>query len=392
MWILVIVALLLLAHVIMTWILAIKRGGTAQRRKARPIEYKIKADEGVTILIPAWNECSTIRRCLESLVQQTYVDWTAIIAAGGTDSTFQIAQDIARQDERLQVIEQTPIGKNGALADALALARGDVIIVLDADSVVTPHWLATMLSSLGGEIAAVCGNYFPIRSTWVSETEQMEKVSSYMINHQVVLQGSGSIALNREALLKSGSFPTGVSVGVDWDLDARLKEAGFMCGFTPNAQLWTERPSTLLEYWHNEVRWRRAHLAATWRHRIYYLDNLRLGLREISFYLVALAFAGSLITLVLGGLVWATTGWGALIGLAILFLLWVAGRRAAIAMEVAAYENNWHLLRILYGPVVLMFVSLAAALIAFSTPGRLPAHFQGPRDTSVWSKEQATIV
>lgn len=330
------------------------------------------------ILIPAWNESTTLERCVESLLHQSVQDWRAVIAAGGPDETLQLAEELTRQDSRFRVIEQSARGKNAALADAWEQVDGEVIVVLDADSVVDPLWLASMLAALADGSAAVCGNYFPLRLTWVSHSEQMEKVSSYLIRENVVLQGSGSIAVRRKALEQAGGFPSHITVGVDWDLDARLKERGFKVGFAREARVFTERPSTPRAYWRNEIRWRRAHLAATWRHRQWYRNNPRSGLIQISFYLVALTVAFALMTLIVAGVLgWFSLGW-----LSLLFLLWVAGRRAALAAEVAAYEGRWSLMRYAWIPIVILFVSFAAALVVLLTPGRLPVQFQGPRDVS----------
>lgn len=374
---------LVLLHIFLTWALAVRRGLAARRRNAAagPGDPPFHQPP-VSILVPAWNEHDTIKRCIQALQQIEYPNWKAVVVAGGPDGTFAVAEALARQDGRLLVIEQAPRGKNAALADAMEHVDSRIVVLLDADSVVEPSWLTAMIATLEQGPAAVCGNYYPLRCTWVSRSEQMEKISGYLIHDWTILQGSGSIAVQHTALLQSGGFPAQVTVGVDWDLDTRLKEQGFQVGFARAAKVLTHRPATLREYWRNEIRWRRAHLASTWRHRRFYLQNPHSGLRQIFFYLMALAATGALILALTGLVMWFVAGTIVPTSLALLFLLWIAGRRAALAVEVAAFERNGRSLKDGWAPPALLFVAFAASLAALLTPGKLPVHFQGPRQTA----------
>ena len=372
---------LISVHVAMTWVLALKRGQLARVQEVLSEEPEDAGFSRIVILIPAWMESSTIARCLESLIKQTYQEWRVIVSAGGSDGTLEIAEEFAHHDERIEVIEQTPLGKNAALSDALQLVDENIIVVLDADSVVDSNWLASLPGSLNSSFDAICGNYFPLRSTWVSESEQMAKISAYCVNQQFILQGSGSIALCRDALLQAGGFPIDVTIGVDWDLDNRLKAEGYVCGFAPDAIVHTERPSTMREFWENEVRWRRAHLAAAWRHRDYHRHNPAAAMGQLCFYLVAIAAMGALVGMPLGALIWFFYGEPTLFALTCLCLFWIAGRRAALAVEVAAYKANWRLLLLAWAPIVLLFASFATSIVAIITPRKLNKHFKGPRKT-----------
>lgn len=384
----IIFALLICLHVAFTWIRSVRNGRLARLNTINS-HNKTCFKGSTTILIPAWNESMTIKQCIESLLNQTYRDWKAIISAGGQDGTYNIAMELSSQDSRLNVIEQLPKGKNAALAEALEIADGEVIVILDADSVVEPSWLSSLLGRLDCGFSAVCGNYYPIRDTWVSRSEQMEKISSYLIHRKAILQGSGSIAVHRKILMQSGGFPANITVGVDWDMDARLKKQGLTVGFAKEAKVSTQRPATLKEYWRNELRWRRAHLASTWRYRRYFLENPRIGLQPVSFYLIALAAATALIVFLFGMLFWSLTGLFLPSVTAILFFFWIIGRRAALAVEVAVYSDNWRLLKYAWAPIVLLFVAFAASLSILITPGKAPVIFQqGPRQVPFSLKNQ----
>ena len=65
----------------------------------------------VTVIIPSFNAKSTLASTLESLTQQTYPEWVAlIIDDGSTYESLQIARHIAKTDPRFTVIEQSNQG------------------------------------------------------------------------------------------------------------------------------------------------------------------------------------------------------------------------------------------------------------------------------------------
>lgn len=370
------------AHIGIGWVKAIRAGQSAARRNTRsprliePVEWP-----RVSVLIPAWCEVDTVERCLTSLNAVNYPDWEVIVIAGGPDGTFEQVQSFARPGTRypLVVLEQQPKGKNAALNQGLAVANGTVVVVLDADSNVSSGWLKSLVQPLLCGSAAACGNYLPMRETWVSRHEQMEKTSLYVIHQRVILQGSGSIAIGRHTLEMVGGFPETVRVGVDWDLDVRISQRGLPKAFAVQAEIRTQRPSTLGEYWRNEIRWRRAHLRSLWMQRRWFLSSPRAIFASLVFYIVALI---PLITAagILGALAVQRFRLALfLVALLALFVVWVVGRRAALTAEIASYTAHPSGLKAAWVPGTLLLVSIAASWLAMLTYGKQAVQFKGPR-------------
>jgi cellulose synthase/poly-beta-1,6-N-acetylglucosamine synthase-like glycosyltransferase len=320
-----------------------------------------------------------LERCIASLRQVYYPAWEAVIVAGGQDGTYRAAIEACRGLEHFKVVEQQPRGKNAALNQGISVASGDVLVLLDADSTVSPQWLRELVAPIDGVVRATTGNPVPLRETPTSRGEQMERIAAMSIRKSVILQGSGSIAVDREVLNQVGGFPENVFVGVDWDLDARLAAAGVVRAFCPGAEVRTERPATLREYWRNEVRWRRAHLASLIRLRSYFLRDVPSALRSL--YLYVLAWFSVLMTCaaVITVLHDSPTVREAVLRVWALFAGWVALRRAALAAEVAAYTRQPHWLYQTWVPPLLLFVTLAASCLASVSIGRITMHFKGPR-------------
>jgi cellulose synthase/poly-beta-1,6-N-acetylglucosamine synthase-like glycosyltransferase len=337
----------------------------------------------VSILIPAWREYGTIEACIAALQAVDYPQWEAIIIAGGDDGTYQAARNACRDVQHFRVIEQPPRGKNAALNAGYRLAQGEIIVLLDADSRVTPGWLRALVAPLatsnkaGARVST--GTYFPLRRTALSQAEQMEKIVHMQIAQGTGMQGSGSIALQRSVLEELGLFPEDVRVGVDWDLSVRLAALGVTGVVCHDAVLYTDRPATLYEYWRNEVRWRRAHFTSLFRHRHHFLKNvpstfLSLYIYGLGWFSVFFSLSTGLV-LLCGKAAFRFT----MLRLWLLFWGWLLMRRAVLAVQVAVYTHNANWLKLIGIPPLQLLLTLFAIVPAVVTCTRQRFHFKGPR-------------
>jgi chlorobactene glucosyltransferase len=113
----------------------------------------------ISVLIPARNEAANISRALDALLSQNYPAFEVIVADDRSeDDTPGILRDFAAKDPRLRLVEIRRLpegwtGKNHALRQAAAIARGEILLFHDADvaldpgalSVLTSHFLANRL-------------------------------------------------------------------------------------------------------------------------------------------------------------------------------------------------------------------------------------------------------
>jgi chlorobactene glucosyltransferase len=94
----------------------------------------------VSILIPARNEETNIRICLETLQRQDYPDYEIIVLDdNSTDRTSGIVKELAREDDRIKLIKGKPLppgwaGKTHACYQLAKKATGSWIIFTDADT------------------------------------------------------------------------------------------------------------------------------------------------------------------------------------------------------------------------------------------------------------------
>jgi len=366
-------------HVVITWIAAIWHGLHPKNTYLSKQAHNINELAFVSVIVPAWQERGTLELCIQSLRQVDYPNWEVIIVAGGQDGTHESAIEACMDLKHFSVIQQQPRGKNAALNQALGPARGEMIVLLDADSQVSTQWLRELIKSINEVIPAAIGQPIPLRNTLITQAEQMEQISASRIHGITTLQGNGSIALHRKVIEQIGGFPEDVLVGVDWDLNARLEIHKIERVFCPEATVKTERPSTLQEFWENEIRWRRAHLASLFRHSNYYL---KVPISVISnLYIYVLAWFTALFTVSVGVISLTQSGEIRTIVLTLwsLFMLWILLRRVALGIELAVYSKNASWLKLSWVPPLLLCITLLAILPATLTSQHISAHFKGPR-------------
>lgn len=88
----------------------------------------------VSVIIPVYNTEKYLRRCLDSVLAQTYRDWEAILVDdGSTDGSGAICDEYAACDSRFKVVHGTNVGVSAARNAALDVASGEWLTVVDAD-------------------------------------------------------------------------------------------------------------------------------------------------------------------------------------------------------------------------------------------------------------------
>ncbi len=94
----------------------------------------------ISIIIPIYNVEKYLRRCLDSVLNQTFTDWQAIcVNDGSPDNCDKILNEYADKDSRFIVVNK----KNGGLSDArnagFPYATGKYIMYLDSDDFIHPQ-------------------------------------------------------------------------------------------------------------------------------------------------------------------------------------------------------------------------------------------------------------
>ncbi|HMC81000.1 MAG TPA: glycosyltransferase family 2 protein, partial [Acidimicrobiia bacterium] len=185
-------------------------------------------------------------------------------------------------------IRQRQQGKAAALNAGIAVASGDVVVVLDADTVLAPDFLRRIAPHFADPaVGAVAGNVkVGNRRSFLARLQALEYIVSLnldrraqaQLNVMSVVPGAAG-AFRRRALLDVGGYPTDTLVE-DADLTFTLLAAGWRIPYEPAAVAWTEAPQRVSAVMRQRRRWSYGTVEVVAKHAGDLLDstNGRVGL------------------------------------------------------------------------------------------------------------------
>ncbi len=112
----------------------------------------------VSVIIPVYNTAAYLRRCLDSVVAQSYPHLEVILVDdGSTDASPAICDGYAERDSRVKVIHKANGGVSSARNAGMDMATGDYIAFADSDDFCDANVYATMAEMLnsGADIAII---------------------------------------------------------------------------------------------------------------------------------------------------------------------------------------------------------------------------------------------
>ena len=105
--------------------------------------------ELVSLVVPVYNAAADLPACLDSIRQQTYLQWEALLVDdGSTDESPAICDRYAALDNRFRVIHQANGGVSKARNQGLERASGSIIGFVDADDWLAPQMVERLVTYL----------------------------------------------------------------------------------------------------------------------------------------------------------------------------------------------------------------------------------------------------
>lgn len=101
----------------------------------------------VSIIVPCYNQAQYLDEALQSVLEQTYVDWECIIVNDGSpDNTEETALKWCEKDKRFVYLKKVNGGLSAARNTGIENAKGDFILPLDADDKIAPYYISLALN------------------------------------------------------------------------------------------------------------------------------------------------------------------------------------------------------------------------------------------------------
>ena len=229
-----------------------------------------------TVLIPAHNEGKVIAETVRHILASDYANLEVIVVDDGSkDDTAQVVRTSFAEDERVRLITMPNGGKAAALNRGLAEARGNVVVVVDADTYFPRDSIGKLVRWFEDpDVGAVAGNAkVGNRVNVITRWQALEYITSQSLERRA-LASLGCItvvpgaigAWRREALQKLGGFPSD-TLAEDQDLTISLLKAGYKVLYDSTAIAWTEAPDTVGGLIKQRFRWAFGTLQCLWKHR-----------------------------------------------------------------------------------------------------------------------------
>lgn len=234
----------------------------------------------VTVLIPMHNEEKVASQVLDAILKTDYpYDYLEIIPINdnSTDNTKAILDEYAAQHSIIKPIHRNcpERGKQYGLNDAIKVAQGEIMIVLDADYI--PSVSLIRIISLAFEdpkVGAVMGRVIPYNAdkNMLTRLSSLERSGGYQVDQQarynlgLFVQYGGTVGGFRTRTIKEvGGFDPSI-LAEDTDLTYTLYERGWKVAYANAAECYEETPETWEVRGNQIKRWARGHNQVMFKH------------------------------------------------------------------------------------------------------------------------------
>lgn len=218
----------------------------------------------VAVIVPCWNEASTIATTCDSLLSLDYPREKLeiiLVDDGSTDAT-PITMAQYESHPQVRTIRKENGGKHTALNAGIAVTSAELIGCLDADSFVESSALKEIISCFANEkIAAVTAAMSVHRpGNMIQHMQNAEYTFSITLRHAFasinglyVTPGPFSF-YKRSVINELGGFRYGHQTE-DMEMALRIQQAGYGIENAPRARVYTKAPDTIRKLIKQRTRW-----------------------------------------------------------------------------------------------------------------------------------------
>lgn len=216
----------------------------------------------ISILIPCYNEEKSIKKCLESCLEQTRkADEILVVDDASTDKTAEILDGFGDQIRVVRVFQRTG-NKSRAQEIGLKYIIGDIVITTDGDTILNKDFVKRTLSHFQKEeITAAAGYVRSLKDNWLTSCRALDyflgqnihKVAQSYIRALFVIPGCAA-AFDIKAFKKYIGFDHD-TVTEDLDFTYKLNENNLQIKYDPKMVVYTQDPADLRSYINQMRRW-----------------------------------------------------------------------------------------------------------------------------------------
>ena len=238
----------------------------------------------VSVVVPAWNEEVGILSTIKSIMQNSYSSIEVIVVNdGSTDRTEEIVKRYIASHKKYFTSAGKSIvyshkrngGKGAALNHAIEMAKGEIIVTVDADSIADKDMIKNLVSYFGDQnIDAVVGNVKVAGEVgFINLLQRLEYLFGFYHKraHSVLgaeyIYGGACAAFRKQTVFDTiGHFDTS-SITEDIEMSLRTRYHGHGAVYADDAICYTEGASTVLGLIKQRLRWKKGRFEAFSKYR-----------------------------------------------------------------------------------------------------------------------------
>jgi cellulose synthase/poly-beta-1,6-N-acetylglucosamine synthase-like glycosyltransferase/peptidoglycan/xylan/chitin deacetylase (PgdA/CDA1 family) len=246
----------------------------ARRRRSPSWSWGTPVIDPVSVIVPAFNEETTIAATVRTLAASVHPAVEVIVVDDeSTDATAETVESLGMANVRLVRVPSG--GKATALNTGVAMARHDLIAMVDADTIVEPDALHQLVQPFADPtVGAVAGNVkVGNRRRLLGRWQHIEYVIGFNLDRRLY-DALGCIptipgalgAFRRQTLREVGGLSID-TLAEDTDLTMAILREGWRVVYQETAHARTEAPTTLRQLSQQRYRWSYGTMQALWKHR-----------------------------------------------------------------------------------------------------------------------------
>lgn len=316
----------------------------------------------ISVLVPAYNEAGYVGRTIQSLLDAEYPQEKfeiIVIDDGSTDATLEEARSFV--SDLVTVVSKRNGGKHSALNYGMLFAESEIIVTVDADSIVDHDALKQIVAPFERHenIGAVASNVtIWNRDSLVTRCQQLEYSIGVNIYRRmldcfgIVLVVPGCLGAYRREALKEVFAYDPETLTEDFDVTLKVLKSGRRVTVS-EARVYTEAPSTWTDLYKQRLRWYRGNYMTMFKHWEIVTDPSYGLLHRIAipFRLVEMFFLPIASWIVLGYIIWLIAfGFGMQVLALLVFFTSIVFLIAALGVQIEG--EDWSLL--IYAPLLVV--------------------------------------
>lgn len=174
----------------------------------------------VSILIPCYNVEEYLSHCLNSIINQTYSNLQIVLINDGSkDNTWEIMQDYAAKDSRIEIYNQQNQGVAITRNHLLEKVKGDYVLFIDSDDWCEFDMVEYLVYNIIKNCAdvSICSNVInnitPVKEYKEQIWDKTNTIKNFLFHKE--LRGSLCNKLVKTSLLQNLEFKNEISYGED---------------------------------------------------------------------------------------------------------------------------------------------------------------------------------